>query len=84
MRDGHRRPKAPVTLLVHGACCMKKGTIELCGADRWAEEWARERQVPYLGMPARWTADGNGADPWRNGRMAALPGVGGVLGCLWT
>jgi hypothetical protein len=39
---------------------MKK-TIELCGADRWAKEWARERQVPYLGMPARWAAEGNGA-----------------------
>jgi hypothetical protein len=32
--------KTPITLVVHGAC-MKKGTIELCGADRWAEEWAR-------------------------------------------
>jgi len=45
---------------------MKKGTIELCGADRWAEEWARERQVLYLGMPARWTAEGNGAGLRRN------------------
>jgi hypothetical protein len=59
---------------------MKKGTIELCGADRWAEEWARERQVLYLGMPARWTAEGNGAGLRRNGRMEALPGVGGVPG----
>ena len=54
--------KTPITLVVHGAC-MKKGTIELCGADRWAEEWARERQVPYLGMPARWTAKGEWSRP---------------------
>ena len=80
MRHGHRTEgsgHAPVH-----AACMKKGTIELCGADRWAEEWARERQVPYLGMPARWTAEGewsrppaqraHGGPPWRR-RRPGLP-----------
>jgi len=79
MRHGHRTEgsgHAPVH-----AACMKKGTIELCGADRWAEEWARERQVPYLGMPARWTAEGEWSrPPAQRAQMAALPGVAASWG----
>lgn len=70
--------KTPITMVIHGAC-MKRGSIELCGADRWAEEWARTREIEYRGMPARWRLEGRGAGPRRNGRMAALKGVQGVL-----
>lgn len=69
--------KTPITLLIHGAC-MKRGSIELCGADRWAEEWAREREVPYMGVPAKWLTEGDAAGPLRNGRMSAIR-VQGVL-----
>lgn len=68
----------PITLVIHGAC-MKKGTIELSGGDRWAEEWARDREIPYMGVPAKWTTEGNGAGPKRNRRMAAIRGVQGLL-----
>ena len=36
-------------------------------------------EIAYLGVPARWLQEGRGAGPKRNGRMAALEGVGGVL-----
>lgn len=53
--------KHTIDLLIHG---------DARGADRLAEEWAKRRQVPYLGVPARWGALGNKvAGPERNGRM---------------
>lgn len=60
--------KRPITLVIHGACKDKR-TGELCGADRWAQEWAVDREIPYLGVPARWTSEGNAAGPKRNARM---------------
>lgn len=63
--------KNPITLVIHGAC-HPKDSIQLSGADRWAQEWAMEREIPYLGMPAKWTTEGDAAGPLRNGRMAAL------------
>jgi hypothetical protein len=38
--------KTPITLLVHGAAR---------GADLLAETWAKGHEVPYLGLPAKWT-----------------------------
>lgn len=70
--------KTPISLLIHGAC-VRKGSSELSGADRWAEEWARENEVPYLGIPARWTTEGDSAGPKRNRRMARILGVEGVV-----
>lgn len=57
-----------VSLVIHGAC-MKKGSIELQGADRWAQEWALEHERPYIGFPAQWTKHGRPAGPRRNGEM---------------
>ena len=55
-----------ITLIIHGAC-QQKGM--LAGADRWAEKWAQDREVPYVGVPARWAEGGNKAGPERNARM---------------
>ena len=68
----------PITLVIHGACTDRE-TKKLTGADRWAEEWAIEREVPYMGVPARWTKEGRSAGPRRNGRMAAIRNVDMVL-----
>lgn len=42
------------------------------GADSIAEQWAKNRQVPYLGMPAKWNKYGKAAGFRRNSEMAAL------------
>ncbi|PWC69085.1 hypothetical protein TSH7_01165 [Azospirillum sp. TSH7] len=75
-----------VDLVIHGAC-VQRGMLS--GADRWAEEWAKARETPYLGFPARWNAEGNAAGPKRNARMlerckphvvVAFPGGRGTRG----
>ena len=39
------------------------------GADYLAEEWAKSREVPYMGYPARWSKLARSAGPERNRRM---------------
>jgi hypothetical protein len=56
-----------ISFVIHGACVDREGN--LTGADRWAETWAIKNEVPYCGMPARWTAEGHAAGPIRNRRM---------------
>jgi len=46
--------------IIHGACE---------GADLIAEEWAKSREIPYIGVPARWKKIGRPAGPERNKRM---------------
>jgi hypothetical protein len=53
--------KRLIRLLIHGACPT--------GADKHAEDWAKARQVPYLGVPAEWKKYGKRAGPLRNARM---------------
>lgn len=54
---------------LHGIRRIVTGAAE--GADRLAEDWARSREVPYVGIPARWRAAGEGAGPQRNEQIAA-------------
>jgi hypothetical protein len=71
------RDKVNVTVL-HGACYS--------GADRFADEWATEREIPCIRVPARWSVLGKVAGPERNGRMlcylpngvVAFPGGSGT------
>jgi hypothetical protein len=67
----------PITLLVHGACVDQKSG-ELRGADRWADEWARDRGVPVEPHPADWTTWRKAAGPMRNKQMAEA----GAHGCI--
>lgn len=48
-------------VIVTGACPT--------GADNLAEGWAKEREVPYIGHPAKWTAHGRPGGHIRNKRM---------------
>lgn len=48
-----------IAVLIHGACT--KG-----GADIIAEDWAKRREIPYFGVPAKWRVYGRGAGPIRN------------------
>ncbi len=81
--------KQPITLIVHGAC-KRKGSDELSGADRWADEWARERKVWVQQFPADWGRLGLRAGPARNQQMVdagahgcvALPGGAGTADCV--
>jgi len=61
------------------------------GADTLAESWAKEKQVDYLGFPARWKKCGKSAGPKRNIRMRdnskpdaciAFPGGDGTKGMM--
>ena len=67
--------KSPITLIVHGACCKRGSPLELTGSDRWAQEWAQDRQIPYMGHPAQWALLGDAAEPRRNQTMlwATMP-----------
>lgn len=69
--------KAPITLVVHGAC-IDTSTGELRGADRWADEWARERGVVVEPHPADFRTWGRAAGPMRNKQMAQA----GAHGCI--
>ena len=48
---------------------------KLRGADRWAHEWATERQVEIDPMAAAWRRHGSRAGPLRNQDMLARGGV---------
>lgn len=39
------------------------------GADWQAIEWALRNEVPFLGVPAKWSTQGRSAGPIRNGVM---------------
>lgn len=62
----------PITFVIHGACCSRANKVELRGADRWAQEWAQEHEVPYAGIPAKWKSLGRRAGMERNSRMLLL------------
>lgn len=75
-----------ITLLAHGAC--KDG-----GADILAEDWAKSREIPYMGVPAKWNTGGRGRAEGqiRNGVMldlvkpdlvVAFTGGAGTAGCV--
>jgi hypothetical protein len=78
------RAKQPIGLVVHGACRAHKRT-DLRGADRWAEEWAKANEVPYMGIPAPWEAfrkagtNAGAAGPARNTKMLRMVQADGVL-----
>lgn len=40
------------------------------GADLIAEAWARKSEIPYIGVPAKWTEQGKAAGPIRNELIA--------------
>lgn len=59
--DAVKRKYPEELLIIHGAAS---------GADLFAEAWAKDRQVPYLGIPAEWLKYGRKAGPIRNKYMA--------------
>jgi hypothetical protein len=63
--------------VVHGACTDKR-TGKLIGADRYADDWAREHEVAGIEVerhPADWARLGKAAGPIRNGGMVDLGAV---------
>ena len=50
-----------IDCVIHGACPT--------GADRWADEWAKERGVAVEPHPADWIRLGRWAGPCRNSEM---------------
>lgn len=63
-------PARPFITVVHGACQDKEGM--LCGADRFANEWAWNRDARSDPHPADWNTHGKAAGPIRNREMAEL------------
>lgn len=62
--------QTPISLLISGAQRSKSRDGKFVGADWLAIEWALHRQINFVGMPARWRAEGNrAAGPKRNARM---------------
>lgn len=58
------RAEWPSFVVVTGACPD--------GVDKFAEQWAKSRQVPYIGVPAKWFVHGDAAGPLRNKEMLDL------------
>lgn len=58
-------------MIVHGAC-TDYDTGELSGADRWADEWSKERHSALETHPADWRRYRKAAGPIRNKKMALL------------
>lgn len=84
LSDIHK--ETPITLLAHGAC-------HLGGADILAENWAKSKEVPYMGVPAKFKTGklGKAEGAIRNGRMldlvkpvivVAFPGGRGTANCV--
>ena len=48
-------------ILVHGGCKT--------GADKFADDWAKSREIPHWCFPAEWKKFGKKAGPIRNKRM---------------
>lgn len=72
-----------MTALAHGGCPT--------GADKIADDWAREHGIPVTVYPADWARDGKAAGPIRNARMLAefapdrviaFPGNRGTADCV--
>lgn len=53
--------KYPEMIILTGSCES--------GADKFAEDWAKKNEIPYIGVPARWKEYGNTAGPIRNKLM---------------
>jgi hypothetical protein len=61
-----------IRVIITGACRVGQTPVSnLDGADGLAEEWARMREVPYIGVPARWQSEGSAAGPIRNERIVS-------------
>lgn len=60
----HRQHR--ISQIIHGACR---------GADLLAERWAKENEIMYLGIPAKWKEEGKRAGPRRNVLMTHLGDV---------
>lgn len=60
--------KTPITVIIHGACAFG---LRLSGADRRADDWARQHDIPAERCPVDHTLDGPwpAAGPRRNKRM---------------
>lgn len=56
-----------ITRVIHGACQDKHGKLR--GADRWADEWARESGIEVVPYPANFREYGPRGGPMRNQRM---------------
>ncbi len=63
--------KNGITCVIHGACKT--------GADRWADEWARDRFVEVERYEADWVRLGTYAGPCRNQEMADSHPDGAVV-----
>lgn len=51
----------------HGIDILITGAAK--GADQLAENWAKSRQIQYIGVPARWQERGRKAGPIRNSEI---------------
>lgn len=60
-----------VEVVIHGACPT--------GADRWADEWAKDRGISVESYEADWVRLGNWAGPVRNQQMIDEGKPGGVV-----
>lgn len=91
----HASSKGPISQVIHGACGWDGDRGWSCvpwrlkGADRWADEWATERNVYLKRLPARWDSGPMGG-PIRNGMLldlkpdlvVAFPGGRGTANCV--
>lgn len=68
--DAVRKKHGEKLAIIHGAAR---------GADLLAEDWAKDREVPYIGVPAKWKKFGKGAGYERNSRMLKMTDPDAVI-----
>ncbi len=60
-------PEPGIRLVIEGASDDVTGPY--VGADYWAHEWAKARNIPSVRVHAKWEAEGRAAGPIRNSSM---------------
>lgn len=74
-----------IECVLHGACPNRKDKYTshpIYSADMLAEAWAKKREIPYMGVPAKWVtgkAKGPAEGPIRNQTMADMTPHYGVI-----
>lgn len=77
-----------ILLLIQGGQRTEISVGKWIGADWFASEWSRWREIPFVTHPAKWNSQGRAAGPIRNRHMledwkpnlvVAFPGGKGTL-----
>lgn len=76
-RDKVFRVMDTIAMLYGGDIMLMHGAAR--GADTYAEEWAKDREQIYVGVPAQWSKYGRRAGMKRNAEMPVITQVNAAV-----